>query len=112
MARIVALQFCAAFSLALIAGLLGGQTVGISALLGGLCYALPNALFALRLFAGMKKPGGASVFTFFTGEFLKILLTLGLLVAVAWFYQALHWVAFLIGFIVVLKSYFVLLFRN
>jgi ATP synthase protein I len=112
MARIVTLQFCATFILAIIAALIGGQAAGISALLGGLCYAVPNALFALRLYAGTKKPGGANPFTFFTGEFLKILITIALLAAVVKFYHDVHWLAFLVGFVVVLKSYFILLFRS
>jgi len=82
MARIVVLQFCAALVLAIIVALIGGHAAGISALLGGLCYAIPNALFALRLFAGTLKSGGASPATFFTGEFLKILMTIALLAAV------------------------------
>jgi ATP synthase protein I len=112
MARIVTLQFCATFILAVIAALIGGQAAGISALLGGLCYAVPNALFALRLYAGTQKPGGANPFTFFTGEFLKILITIALLAAVVKFYHDVHWLAFLAGFVVVLKSYFILLFRS
>jgi ATP synthase protein I len=112
MARIVALQFCAACILAIIAGIIGGQTAGISALLGGFCYAFPNALFALRLFVETHRPTGANPFTFFTGEFLKILVTIALLAAVVKFYHDIHWLAFLAGFIVVLKSYFILLFRS
>jgi len=112
MARIVMLQFCAALILAIIALLLGGQAAGISALLGGLCCALPNALFALRLYAGTHRPGGANPLTFFTGEFLKIFITVALLAAVVKLYHDVHWLAFLAGFIVVLKSYFILLFRS
>jgi len=112
MARIVTVQFCAAFILAIIAAMLGGKTAGISALLGGFCYTFPNALFALRLFAGTQRPGGANPFTFFTGEFLKILTTIAFLAAVVMFYHQIHWLAFLAGFIVVMKSYFILLFRS
>jgi len=112
MLRIVTIQFCATFILAIIAFTLGGQAAGISALLGGFCYAFPNALFALRLFAGTHKAGGANPMTFFTGEFLKILTTIALLAAVVWFYHDVRWLAFLAGFIVVMKSYFILLFRS
>lgn len=112
MARIVMLQFCVAFIIAMVTALIGDQAAGVSALLGGLCYALPNALFALRLYAASKKTGGANPTTFFVGEFLKIITTIALLVAVVWLYHDLHWLAFLAGFIVVLKSYFILLFRS
>lgn len=116
MARIVKLQFCVAFIIAIIATLLSGQAAGISALLGGLCYAIPNALFALRLYASTKrsakKSGAANPGSFFFGEFLKILTVIALLMAVTLLYHDLHWLAFLVGFIAVLKSYFFLLFRS
>ena len=112
MVRIVMLQIGAAFVVAVIAALIGGYAVGISALLGGLCCAIPNAMFALRLYVGTLKPDGASPVTFFVGEFIKIALTIALLGAVVWFYRDVHWLGFLAGFIVVLKSYFILLFRS
>ncbi len=112
MVRIVMLQIGAAFVVALIAVLTASKAAGISALLGGLCCALPNALFALRLFIGTLKPEGASPVTFFIGEFTKIALTIALLASVVWFYRDVHWLAFLAGFIVVMKSYFILLFRS
>lgn len=116
MARIVMLQFCVAFVIAAIAWLIFGKAAGISSLLGGLCYSLPNTLFALRLHLATKKPGGASsaslAATFFVGEFLKIVITVALLAAVVWLYHDLNWPAFLVGFVVVLKSYFILLFRK
>lgn len=112
MARMVMLQFCVAFMIAIIAALISGTAAGISALLGGLSCAFPNALFALRLYAGTKKPGGATPGTFFFGELLKILLTATCLGAVVWLYRDLHWLAFLLGIIAVLKSYFLLLFRS
>ena len=112
MARSVMVQFCATFILAVIATLVSGRAAGISALLGGLCCAIPNALFALRLYVGTHRPGGANPFIFFTGEFLKILTTIALLAAVIKLYHDVHWLIFLAGFIVALKSYFILLFRS
>ena len=112
MVRIVMLQIAAAFLIAIIAALMSTYAAGISALLGGLCCALPNALFALRLYASTFKPGGANPATFFIGEFTKIILTIASLAAVVWMYPGVHWLAFLAGFIVVLKSYFILLFRS
>ncbi len=112
MARIVLLQIGVALIVAMIAAGIAGQSAGISALLGGAACAIPNALFALRLFAGTRKPEGASPLTFFVGEFVKIATTIALLAAVVWLYRDVHWLAFLVGFIVVLKSYFILLFRS
>lgn len=112
MARIVLLQFAAALVVALVASLVSGLPAGISALLGGLCCAIPNAFFALRLVASARKTGGGSPMNFFVGEFIKIALTLALFGAVVMFYPDLNWLAFIAAFIVVLKSYLILLFRH
>ena len=111
MARIVLLQFAAAFIVALAVFLLSNFSAGLSALLGGLSCALPNAFFAFRLYASTKKPGGANPMSFFIGEFIKIALTLALMGAVVMFYPGLNWLAFLAAFILVMKSYLILLFR-
>ena len=112
MARIILLQIAAAFIAALMALLVLGLSSGISALLGGLCCALPNAFFALRLLSSVQKLGGANPMNFFVGEFIKIALTLALMGAVVMFYPGLNWLAFLAAFIVVMKSYLILLFRH
>jgi ATP synthase protein I len=112
MTRIILMQLLAALVVALIALLLGGEVAGISAVLGGLSCALPNALFAVRLHLATLKPGGASPVTFFVGEFVKILLTLACLAAVALLYRDVNWLAFIASVIIVLKSYIFLLFRN
>jgi ATP synthase protein I len=112
MLSIILLQIAATLVTATIAGLLGGMPALLSALLGGLCCVIPNALFALRLFASARKPGGANPMTFFIGEFIKIFLTIALLGAVAWLYRDLNWLALIAAFIVALKSYIILLFRH
>ena len=112
MLRIVLLQLATTVVVACIAGLIAGFPGLCSALLGGLCCAVPNAFFALRLFAGTRKPGGATPMTFFVGEFVKIALTIALMGAVVWLYRELNWPAFIVAFIVVLKSYIILLFRH
>jgi len=110
-----------AFIITIIATLVSGPVAGISALSGGLCYAVPNALFALRLYMSTqirgskissKKSGSANPGTFFFGEILKIVTVIVLLMAVVLLYHDLYWPAFLVGFIAVLKSYFILLFRS
>lgn len=112
MARIVLLQLATAFIVALVALFLSGFSSAVSALFGGLCCALPNAVFALRLNIDAKKAGGANPMTFFFGEFTKIALTIALIAAVGTLYHDVNWLAFLVAFIVVLKSYFILLFRH
>lgn len=112
MARTVMLQFSVAFLIAIVAALVSGKAAGLSALFGGLCCALPNALFALSLYSGTKKSGSATPTTFFVGEFLKLLTTIALLAAVVLFYHDIRWLAFLGSFVVVLKSYFISLLRR
>lgn len=112
MLRIVLLQIAATVLTGLIAGLLAGKHALFSALLGGLCYVVPNALFALRLFMNAQKPGGAGPMAFFIGEFVKIALTVALLAAVVLLYRDLNWLALIAAFIVALKSYIILLFRH
>ena len=112
MLRIVSLQFMATVVAGVVAALLGGRAAMFSAVLGGLCCVVPNALFALRLFANARRLGQANPMTFFIGEFIKIALTVALLGAIAWLYRDLNWLALICGFIVALKSYIILLFRH
>ncbi len=112
MRRIVILQLIVTLVVGALAGWLGGWPALWSALLGGLCCVLPNALFALRLFASAQKVGGANPMSFFIGEFIKIALTVALLGAAGWLYRDLNWLALLAGFVAALKSYIILLFRH
>jgi ATP synthase protein I len=112
MLRIVSLQLMATVVAGVIAALLGGWAAMFSAVLGGLCCVVPNGLFALRLFANAKRLGSANPMTFIIGEFIKIALTVALLGAIAWLYRDLNWLALIGGFIVALKSYIILLFRQ
>ncbi len=112
MLRIVSLQVMATIFAGALAAMFGGLPAMLSAVFGGLCCVIPNALFALRLFANAQKPGGANPMTFMIGEFIKIALTVTLLGVVAWLYRDLNWLALIGGFIVALKSYIILLFRQ
>ena len=112
MLRVVLLQLATTVVAACVAGLLGGITAFLSALLGGICCVVPNGLFALRLFANARGTGGANPMSFFIGEFIKIALTVALLGAAAWLYRDLNWLAMIAAFIVALKSYIILLFRH
>ena len=112
MLRLVLTQLAMTLFATAVAGLIGGKHALLSALLGGLCCVVPNALFALRLFIGVMRQGTLSPLTFFFGEFTKIALTIALLAAVVAGYRDLNWLALLAAFIVALKSYIILLFRH
>lgn len=93
----------------LIGFLIGGAVVGGFGVLGGLCSTIPNMWFAwyLILRKAQKTP-----ITFFVGELIKIALTIVLLVVVVRVFKQIHWLAFIVGFVVVLKSYLILLLRK
>lgn len=112
MLRLIILQLVAMVVAACTAGLLGGVSALWSALLGGVCCVVPNSLFALRLYVSARRPGGANPMTFFFGELIKIAMTLALMGAVVWLYRDVNWLAFVLSFIVVLKSYLITLFRS
>jgi ATP synthase protein I len=87
-----------------------GKSAALSALLGGVSCAVPNAWFAWRIQVSAQRPGGARATDFFIGEAVKVMLTLMLmLLAVKW-YAALVWPAFIVGLVVALKSYLLGLF--
>lgn len=112
MLRLIGIQIAATTAAALLAGLWGGVNAFGSALLGGLCCVVPNALFAMILRRRAKQLDSMAVPIFFIGEFAKITLTVALLAAVVFWYQDLNWLAMLLAFIVALKSYAVMLFRH
>ncbi len=112
MLRLIIAQLAITMAVALVAAFIGGQHAGLSAFLGGACCVLPNGLLALRLHIGARRPGTLSPMTFFIGEFIKIALTVGMLVLIVWSYRDVNWLALIVAFIVALKSYIILLVRH
>lgn len=81
--RLAWIQLALSLGIALIGYLAAGIVAGYSALLGGLIYAVPNALFARQVFA--YRPAGAIgriVRSFYWGEVVKLSLTAVLFSAV------------------------------
>jgi len=94
----------------LVCGLLAGWAGAASALIGGGAYLVPNALFALRLLAGLWGPVKTSPYTFFMGEAFKLASTMVVLGLVGW--QGSGWIvwpAVVAGLLCVLKGYVLLL---
>ncbi len=108
MAYAVLLQAVMTLVIAGLAALVAGSHAAMSALFGGLACVVPNALFAWRLAWDARRPGGATMQAFFVGEFVKLATTVAILFAVARLYRGLVWPALIIGFIAVLKSYFLM----
>lgn len=112
MQRIVFMQFLAMLVIAAIFGLLVDTNAMLSALLGGGCCLLPNGFFAWRLHVVSRCQKNATPLTYFVVEFCKIAMTLALMGAVIGLYHDVNWLAFVVGCIVVLKSYLFLLFTR
>ncbi len=76
-----------------------GQDAGVSALLGGLSYALPSSALALSLTLPkmIKRDYKPSAYRIFFGEFMKILSVILLWVLTVRYYETLHWPAFIWG---------------
>ncbi|VVE70499.1 F0F1 ATP synthase subunit I [Pandoraea captiosa] len=78
------------------------RDAALSAWLGGMIGWIPGALFALRLrISGDRVSVGSLV----TGEAIKVATTIALLVAVAYGFPGVHWIALLITFVLTLKVY-------
>ena len=108
MAKTVLWQFLMTLFVAGVVAIWGGIDAALSAALGGLACIVPNALFAMRLHIANQRPGGATVQGIFVGEFVKVATIVALLVVIAQNYRGLNWLAFILGVIVALKSYFLM----
>jgi ATP synthase protein I len=108
MFRVVAAQFLTLMVVSVGAWMVGGDRAGLSSLLGGLACALPNGLFALHLAWLGRVPRSRAVdngsgratayaLALLGGEFLKVLLTIGLLFLIARTVRDLVWSALIVA---------------
>jgi ATP synthase protein I len=113
MFRVVAVQFLTSLLVAAGAWVIGGHRAAVSSLLGGLACALPNGLFALNLawvgrlpasraVDGGPGPATAQTLALLVGEFIKVVLTIGLLVLIARTIEDVVWPALIVAVIAVL----------
>lgn len=104
--RITGWQVLASLAVALLWALGRGETAGWSALAGGAICFVPGGLFALRLARASARQDGY-VFAFFTGEAIKILLSIALFLVVAKGFRGVDWLALLVTYIAVMQIYVV-----
>ena len=112
MFRVVVVQFLTSMVVAAGAWAIGGQHAAVSSLLGGFACTLPNGLFALNLAwlghlpqsrAGNCGSGRAKyALTLLAGEFIKVVLTIGLLFLIARTVRDVVWPALIAGVAAVL----------
>ena len=108
--RIVTWQYALVGIAAILFGILGGMHGCLSTLSGGLCVAVPNSLFALKLLMAQLSRRQLNPMSVLIGEFLKMIVTCMLFVLVAKLYVDLNWPAMIFGIVVAVCSHFVLLF--
>jgi ATP synthase protein I len=108
---VVAGQLMLGALVALIAwGVTGSRIVGWSAACGALAVVVPAALFARGVTGQFAKANaGSAVLSFFVWEFVKILVTVGILFAAHRTVTGLSWPAMLIGLVVTMKVYWIAL---
>lgn len=99
----VGLQIAALLVLTPIAGLVFGLESAVSLGLGSAVVIIPNGLFALRLSLHKGRPPESYPVVFIVGEFVKIGLTVALLVMIIKWVEPIRWLALLTGLIVTLK---------
>lgn len=88
----------------------GSQTIGLSAACGALAVIVPAALFARGVTGQFAKANaGSAVLSFFVWEFVKILVTVGIMFAAHRMVIGLSWPAMLIGLVVTMKVYWIAL---
>ncbi len=108
---VVAGQLAVGVLVALIAwAVTGSQTVGLSAACGALAVIIPAALFARGVtgkFASVN--AGSAVMSFFLWELVKILVTVGVLLAAQRLVIGLSWPAMLVGLVLTIKVYWIAL---
>ena len=108
---VVAGQLAVGVLVALIAwAVTGSQTVGLSAACGALAVIIPAALFARGVtgkFASVN--AGSAVMSFFLWELVKILVTVGVLLAAQRLVIGLSWPAMLVGLVLTLTVYWIAL---
>ena len=110
--RVLLWQFGIAIIIALIAVLIGGRPSGVSSFLAGLSCVVPNVIFFVGLFLAQKIFRKIIPATFFVMEFVKIATSIVLMVLVFWLYRDVKWIAFIVSYILVLKSYIFLLSKS
>lgn len=109
MHKAVLLQFGMTLLAAMAAAAFLGGRGALSAICGGLAYALPSGFFAWRLSMASWRESRAKVMPFVVmpfvaGELVKLASTVGLLALTATLYGDVHWGALLAGLALALKA--------
>lgn len=105
--HVLALQVFVGALLAVLIGLIGGQShLALSAAWGTLAVVVPAVVFVRAMSRQMRrKQSGSALLGFFVWELVKILLTVALLLVAPIVISDLNWFALVAGFVVTIKVY-------
>ncbi|MBP8278486.1 MAG: ATP synthase subunit I [Propionivibrio sp.] len=112
MFRTVFLQVAVTVMAMVVAGIVVGTRGAVSAAIGGLVCAIPNLLFATHLGLSKFRSGASFAGAFLLGEFVKLVLTVSMLVVVAKYYTDLHWPSLLIGLVLATQVLFLAFWKK
>lgn len=112
MFRVIGLQSAFAIVAVAICAALFGARGAMSAALGGAACVIPALWFAWRLqriarvsSAAAEKPGG-HVVAFFSGQLIKLVAMIGLMVSVGMLWSGVHWGAVVLAMAITLQANF------
>jgi len=105
--HVLALQVFVGALLAVLIGLIGGQShLAVSAAWGTLAVVVPAVVFVRAMSRQMRPTqSGSALLGFFVWELVKILLTVALLLVAPIVISDLNWFALVAGFVVTIKVY-------
>ena len=105
MMRVALAQYALVAVVAALFAVFAGQNAAVSALLGGLSYALPTTMYAmlLKLIRRNIRHATLNAMAVLVGEFVKILIALLLMLLSAQVCENLNWPAFLVSLIAVVR---------
>ena len=110
--HVILKQLAIAAVIALAAAFLGGRHAGISSIMAGLSCIIPNTVMLSGLDLNDRLLRLSGFAALFIVETLKISLTLVMIAAVFWLYKDVNWIAFLVSFVISLKSYVYVLLKS
>ena len=111
MKKIIAYQFLAVALFALVLFPFWGQQAAVSALAGGMSYAVPTAIAALLLSLFSQSPL-MSYAGFMMAEGLKIALVIVMLMLIMYFYHTqIMWLPFIIGLFIASHIVFIVIWK-
>jgi len=104
MYKVIVLQLGGTIVAAALSAVFFGFHGAITATLVGLAFTVPNALLVIKLTLAAMKTESVSPTVFFVGEGVKLLAIIGLLVLIQVLYADMHWGAFIVGLVLMLKA--------